>query len=302
MATPTPTARTHTSDGFIDFPYQGEVHQTYYRIFGDLENRTRPPVVALHGGPGISHDYIIPIADLTDQSYPVIMYDQIGNARSTHLPDKPPTFWTIELFIDELENLLKHFGIQDGYHIVGHSWGGILGSEFSVQRQPAGLRRLVISNSPPSIALWAESNKEINKNFPQAVQDALEKQFENREAYWNAVKEMYAFHGCRVKPFPKEVEYSLLQIFAEDADRSVDKARVLKDWTIIDRLHLVNVPTLVISARHDVGQVKIMKPFADNIPNAKWHIFQDSSHMPFWEEREAWMQLVGTFLAEKDDV
>ncbi|KAJ2984523.1 hypothetical protein NUW54_g10479 [Trametes sanguinea] len=145
-----------TQEGHIDFPYQGETHQTYYKIFGDLQNRTRPPVVVLHGGPGLSHDYLLPHYDLTEQSFPVIFYDQIGNARSTHLPDKPPTFWTIDLFLDELENLLKHFGIQDEYHIIGHSWGAMMFSEFVTRRPHTGLRKLVVE-PPPSVAVPAPS-------------------------------------------------------------------------------------------------------------------------------------------------
>ncbi|KAI0815991.1 proline-specific peptidase [Trametes gibbosa] len=292
-----PTSPAQISEGLIDFPYQGEVHQTYYKVFGDLQNRTRTPIVVIHGGPGLSHDYLLPLADLADQSCAVILYDQIGNARSTHLPDKPPTFWTIELFIDELENLLKHFGVQEEYNIVGHSWGGMLACELVVQRQPPGLRRLVISDSPPSLALWADSNKEIIQRFPQTVQDAFEKGFEDREGYWKALMEVHSIHGCRVKPFPKDLEYSLLQVYGEDADRTVGKSPILKDWTIIDRLHLIRIPTLIINGRYDIAQERIVKPFADHIPNSKWRIFEDSSHTPFWEEREEYMRFVGAFLA-----
>lgn len=218
-----PTSAQAT-DGFIDFPYEGEVHQTYYKVFGDLQDRSRTPVIVIHGGPGLSHDYLLPLADLADQSYPVILYDQIGNARSTHLPNKPPTFWTIDLFIDELENLLKHFDIKDKYHIVGHSWGGMLACEVVARRQPPGLRRLVISDSPPSTALWGQSFMELLQKFPQEVQDAIAKGFEDRERYWNALLEVYAVHGCRAKPFPKDLEYSLLQVYGEDADRTVEDA------------------------------------------------------------------------------
>jgi len=39
---------------------------------------------------------------------PVILFDQLGNSRSTHLPNKPKSFWTSDLFVDELINLLDH--------------------------------------------------------------------------------------------------------------------------------------------------------------------------------------------------
>lgn len=62
---------------------------------------------------------------------PVICYDQIGNGASTHLPNAPKEFWTPDLFMDELENLLKHLEISDNFDLVGQSWGGMYTCEGS---------------------------------------------------------------------------------------------------------------------------------------------------------------------------
>ncbi|KAL7279265.1 hypothetical protein ACG7TL_007106 [Trametes sanguinea] len=298
IVSPMSSSAIPTQEGHIDFPYQGETHQTYYKIFGDLQNRTQPPIVVLHGGPGLSHDYLLPHFDLTEQSFPVIFYDQIGNARSTHLPDKPPTFWTFDLFFDELENLLKHFDIQNEYHIIGHSWGAMMFSEFVTRRPHAGLRKLVIADAPPSIALWQKSFKELVDKFPQDVKDDLAKGLKDWEPYWKAMMKIYAVHGCRAKPFPKELEYSLLLNNSPTSDRSVATSPILKDWDVTDRLHLVDVPTLVINGRYDIAQDYVTKPWKDNIPKSRWITFEESSHTPFWEEREKYMQTVGAFLSE----
>jgi len=45
-----------------------------------------------------------PLKDLVNNSRPVILYDQIGNGRSIRLPGKPTSFWSIDLFVAELEN------------------------------------------------------------------------------------------------------------------------------------------------------------------------------------------------------
>ena len=76
-------------------------------------------------------------------------------------------------------------------------------------------------------------------------------------------------------------------------------SRILKDWTIVDRLHLVRVPTFVINGRKDISQDFVVAPFFERIPRAKWVTFENSSHTPFWEERERFMQLVGDFLKLK---
>jgi hypothetical protein len=62
----------------------------------------------------------------------VIFYDQLGAGRSTHLRDKEPGFWTVELFLAELDNLLRHLGHREGLPPLGQSWGGMLGAEHGV--------------------------------------------------------------------------------------------------------------------------------------------------------------------------
>ncbi|RDX56731.1 proline iminopeptidase [Lentinus brumalis] len=286
-------------EGHIPFAYQGETYETYYKVYGDLANRTQSPLVALHGGPGLSHDALLPISDLAGTSIPVIFYDQIGNARSTHLKDKPPTFWTIDLFIDELENLLKHFGVQDGFHVLGHSWGGILGCEFEVRRQPRGLQKLILADSLPAIDLWNASNAQLVQTFPKEVQEGLMGGMKDPKAFQGALREFHAHYGCLVKPLPAEFIYSLDQVFGENGDPTVASAPILKDWTIIDRLHLVRAPTFVINGRKDISQDFVVAPFFEGISKVKWVTFENSSHTPFWEERERFMQLVRDFLELK---
>ena len=72
-------------------------------------------------------------------SIPVIMYDQLGIGKSTHLPEKngDGEFWTVSLFLAELDNLLQHLGIQDDYDLLGQSWGGMLGACHAI-KQPKG--------------------------------------------------------------------------------------------------------------------------------------------------------------------
>ena len=77
--------------------------QTWYRVTGRLEaSGPRPPVVLLHGGPGATHDYLDAMRGLAAGVRAVVQYDQLGNGRSSHLPDRGPEFWTVDLFCAEL--------------------------------------------------------------------------------------------------------------------------------------------------------------------------------------------------------
>ena len=214
-----------SQEGTIDFPYNGETFQTFYKVFGDLKETTRTPLVVLHGGPGLSHDYLLPISDLaTTANTPVILYDQIGNARSTHLKEKPATFWTVDLFIDELENLLFHFKISDDFHLLGHSWGGILGVEFEVRRQPKGLNKFISADSLAAHNLWLKSVVELAQTLPEEVRAGLALGMKDREKYWEALLVLHSHFGCIVKPMPKQYHDTMAWVFGEHGDPTVANA------------------------------------------------------------------------------
>ena len=285
--------------------------KTWYRITGDLDSGIIPLVVA-HGGPGCTHDYLLRLTALARTGRPVIHYDQLGNGRSTHLPNADPSYWTPELFVAELDNLLTGLGIADSYHLLGQSWGGMLGAEFAVRR-PAGLRRLVIANSPASMPLWSEAAGSLRAELPAAVNETL---LEHERAgttdspeYLQAMRVFYDRHVCRVVPNPPEVAASFAAI---DNDPTVYTTMngpsefhvvgSLKTWSIIDRLPLIEVPTLIISGRYDEAAPVAVRPYFDQIPDARWRIFDASSHMPHVEETERYLSVVQSFLdgAEPD--
>jgi len=160
-------------------------------------------------GPGMAHDYLIPVRDL-QSIRPVIFYDQLGNNRSTHLPDKPRSFWTIDLFVDELVNLTDHLGISSQYDILGHSWGGMLASEFVIRRQLPGLRKLIIADSLPAMELWDKSNEIFKKELPKEVQEDLKLGFKDKIRYRKALEVHYSRHGCTLNPPPKEIASAVL--------------------------------------------------------------------------------------------
>jgi len=74
----------------------------------------------------------------------------------------------------------------------------------------------------------------------------------------------------------------------------------LKEWSVVDHLHLITAPTLLVSGRFDESTPAVNQPFFDNIPDVRWEILEQSSHMPFFEEPERYLDIVGSFLADYD--
>lgn len=187
----------------------GEPCFTYYKIIGDLSSGA-PPVVVVHGGPGSGHEYLLTFADLWQEyGLPVLFYDQIGCASSTHLPQMAGdrSFWQEQLFQDELDNLVDHLQLRrgSGFHLLGHSWGGMLGAAFA-SRQPQGLQRLVLASGLASKELAARGTRllkdQMSSDMRQALEDAESKGEYQSPAYKDALNYYQKKHVCRAEPFP----------------------------------------------------------------------------------------------------
>src|SRR6202000_1264623 len=105
------------------FRGQPETHRTWYKVVGPpAADSSKKPLLVLHGGPGCTHDYLLSLADLAGGGRPVIFYDQLGNGNSTHLPGRGADFWTVDLFVRDLQNLVHRLTLAEtGYHVLGQS-------------------------------------------------------------------------------------------------------------------------------------------------------------------------------------
>jgi L-proline amide hydrolase len=283
-------------------------NETWYRVVGDLQAGPTP-VVICHGGPGAAHDYTEPIANLSRFGRGCVLYDQVGCGKSTHLPDAPADFWTVQLFKDELSDLTRELGIAERYAVVGQSWGGMLAMEYALDH-PEGLRAIVVADSPASIPLWVEEANRLRADLPQDVQEKLTRHeadgtTESKE-YVDAVRVYYDRHLCRV-PWPDYVTRSFAQM---DEDPTVYHTMngpsefhcigSLKTWDITDRLPEISTPTLLVSGRYDEATPHIVEQIHQRIPGAQWQLFEESSHMPHVEEPDAFLETVEAFLKTVD--
>ena len=283
-------------------------NDTWYEIVGDLQSGPTP-VVICHGGPGAAHDYTEPIAELSRYGRGCVLYDQVGCGKSSHLPDAPAEFWTVQLFKDELVALTEELGIADRYAVVGQSWGGMLAMEHALDHPP-GMRAIVVADSPASIPLWVAEANRLREDLPADVQETLTKHetegTTDSQDYEDAVRVYYDRHLCRV-PWPDCVERSFAQM-AEDptvyhtmnGPSEFHCIGLLKTWDITERLPEIDVPTLLVSGRHDEATPHIVEQIHSRIPESQWQLFENSSHMPHVEEAEGFLEAVEAFLKTVD--
>jgi proline-specific peptidase len=200
----------------VSFRLGSETFQTSYTIFGDLNSGTRPLVV-LNGGPGISHNYMLPHANLhKTHGRPVILYDQLGSGASTCLRDKPAGFFTPALFVAELHNLIQHLRIGSDFDLLGQSWGVTLAIEYIAAHHPQGLKHLILTSGTASYPLWRAALADLRGRWPRDYQDIMDRHERegtiDAQEYQEGLMRFYRKHILNLEVWPEEATKSMMQM------------------------------------------------------------------------------------------
>ncbi len=132
-------------------------YRTWYRVVGEAEDPGKLPVLCLHGGPGATWHHMEPYEALAEGRR-VVFYDQLGCGNSSIEEPHDQTMWTTELYVEEVGAIRDALGL-DEVHVLGHSWGGMLGMAYAIT-QPAGLASLIVESSPNEHPVLAHGARE----------------------------------------------------------------------------------------------------------------------------------------------
>jgi proline-specific peptidase len=295
------TVTLPVSEGRI--PFAGA--ETWYRIVGQDEGPGAAPLLLLHGGPGGTHDYMEPMAELARSGRRVIFYDQLGcgNSPSPSDPDK----WTVQLFVDEVAAVREALGL-DRIHLLGQSWGGMLAFEYLLTR-PDGIASLVICDSLSSVPLWIAEADRLRTLLPEGVQETLlahERAGTTASDEYKAACDVYSDeHVCRVRPYPDYVARSFDQLPNEVYLTMWGPSEFfctgsLREWDVTTRLVEIHVPTLIVSGRYDESTPLVSRTINQGIENSEWEMLENSSHVPHVEEPERFLEVVGGWLERQE--
>ncbi len=287
------------SEGFV--PFRG--YKTWYRIVGEPEGSRKFPLLCLHGGPGMAHDYLEPLEAMGVGGRQVIFYDQLGCGNSDQPHD--PSMWTVSLFVEEVDVVRRALGLNK-VHILGQSWGGMLAMEYALTK-PAGLASLILADSPASMPQWVEEANRLRSQLPQDVQQTLARHEAagtvDSPEYEEAMMVYYRRHVCRLDPWPECVNRTFEQLAKNpevyhtmNGPSEFYVTGNLKEWNIVSRLPEIQVPTLVIGGRYDEATPAITETVHRGITDSEWVIFENSGHMPHVEETDRFLRLAGQFL------
>lgn len=262
-------------------------------------------VLLLNGGPGLPCDYLRDSHScLVDHGYRVVAFDQLGTGRSDRPTD--PALWTITRYVGEVEAVRQALGLGP-VHLIGQSWGGWLSVEYALTH-PAGLRTLVLENTAADIPhLVGELGRLREALGSETVAMMQRHEAEGTLAhpeYQAAITLLNHRHVCRLSEWPAPVRRSLDDwnmgpYETIQGPNEFTYTGNLKDWNRIPDMHAIKVPTLITVGQHDELTPACAMRMKLALPNAELRVFPNSSHMPFFEEPDAFFPVLLDFLRRR---
>ena len=259
---------------------------------------TRLPLVVIHGGPGLTWDYLEEFDALSAQGFPVIQYDQLGSGGSSATPAAQVT---LARLLDQLDAVLART-VTGPYAVLTHSSGSVIGLEHALRR-PAGLARLVLANGFAASRHIAASIARLGRALPSDQAAAIAASDFGNPAYAAGVATFYGRHVFRTAPSPG-LQRSLSAITESPAVNQRLWGRdifhlsgLYADWDVVQRLAEIAVPTLAYCGEHDEAGFECMDPITASLPGVEAVVMPGTSHVPHMEQPEATLRLVGDFLA-----
>lgn len=273
-------------------------------------NNPRIKVLLLHGGPAGTHEYFESFESFfPKEGFEFYEYDQLGSYYSDQPKDS--SLWTTEHFVEEVEQVRKALGMnKDNFYLLGHSWGGILATEYALKYQD-NIKGLIISNMMSSCPKYGKYADEVlAKQFDQSVLDSV-KLLEAKGEYTNPrymallMPNFYHKHLCRLEEWPEplnrsfahlnSVIYTLMQGPSE-----FGISGRLANWDRSADLPKITVPTLTIGAQYDTMDPEHMKWMATQVRQGRNFICPNGSHCSMWDDQPHYFPGLIQFIKDVD--
>jgi proline iminopeptidase len=294
-------------DGFVDA--NGVL--IYYTAFGQGD-----PLVVVHGGPGASHDYLLPGLLPLARTNRLVFIDERGSGKSERLED--PTGYTVEAMVEDVEAVRRELHLGK-INLLGHSYGGVLAQAYALKYQD-NLAHLVLASTFHSTRQLNEVFRKMMAAMTPELRARIEgfekaglfghgKDFEkNRypsaymEAAWG---EGYFPYLYQKHPDPGYdptdtggMSWDLYRaMWGSHGEYVIDGNLTSVEYA--DRLPALHVPTLITVGDHDESDPSIARDMQHCIPGSKLVVLPDSGHMTFVDQPKLFLSAIDDFLHGK---
>lgn len=267
----------------------------FYEIVG-----TGEPIVVVHGGPGLDHEYLQPGLDALGTRNTLIYYDQRGTGRSSAPMDESAI--SFDVFVDDIDALREALGYER-VSVLGHSFGSLIALEYA-RRYPDRTRALILMNPVEPGSRYQEETARRQEQRRSA--EVAEEMAELRESEAFAARDpatLSRFYRLAFRPIvrdPDTVEEVDLDLAGTTARQGQDVAQLLGtslgpvEWW--DRLESIEAATLVLHGRYDAPPMDMARELAEAFPLGTFEVL-DAGHFPYVEDRQGLLSAVSSFFA-----
>ncbi|MCA1600147.1 MAG: proline iminopeptidase-family hydrolase [Acidobacteria bacterium] len=269
-------------------------------------------VLLLHGGPGVTHEYL----EALDSYFPAAgieyyYYDQLGSAYSDQ--PKEPELWDLPRFVEEVEQVRQALKLdKSNFYLYGQSWGGVLAIDYALKYQQH-LKGLIISNAMASGPAYNEyANKVLMPAMDQKVlaeikQLEAKKDFENPRYMELLLPHHYVHHILRMpaEAWPDPVNRTFKHLnpavyIPMQGPSELGLSGKLLDWDRTNDLPKITPPTLVIGAKYDTMDPAHMEMMAKKVQRGRYLFCPQGSHLALYDDQKVYVEGLIKFILDVD--
>ncbi|MEB3342415.1 alpha/beta fold hydrolase [Okeania sp.] len=258
----------------------------------------KPIAFVIHGGPGADHTSYKPSFSRLSQKLQLVYFDHRGQGRSARGPKET---YTLENNVEDMEALRQYLGLEK-IVIIGTSYGGMVALSYAV-RYPENVQSLIVIATAGSSRFLelakvnlAEKGTPEQQAIAQFLWDGNFKNEAQLKEYFQIMMPMYSMTYKSEIPGKSQSQ----TILSPDAI-NVAFGGFLRSYNVLDKLHKITAPTLVIAGKHDwICPPELSAEIATAIPNADLRIFENSGHLIRVDELEALLDAIIGFVVYKE--
>jgi len=283
------------------------------------QDKTKPVILFLHGGPGDVVLGLLPfqvyVGKELEKDFVMVYLHQRGLVNSSPVPDSTQR---IENHILDVENVIQFLTKKMNRNkvlLMGHSWGGLLGTLYLMQNDSKVEKFIAIAspfnfekNNQESFKYtmeWAKSQQNQKAITELSGQAAPPINTFNKllvKSKWAS----QAFGGIAanisMKKIIDETDYKELKKEWQLKTMSVAKTMFnsLNDIKIESDINKINIPILFIAGKNDanVPPPTVKEAFSNYRNEKEFLLFENSHHLVFVDEPELFLTQTKQFIAK----
>ena len=272
----------------------------YYKFFKSKEEKA--VLMTMHGGPGMSHDYMLPVSDLASKQISVLFYDQFGCGRSEEPQDLSK--FSIDYGVDEAEEVRRTLFSDRKVFLLGSSYGGALALAYSLKHQDK-LHGLILSGALSSVPFTVMEMHRLVNELPDWAKNAINSSQAGDNTspeYQKAIDLFYHRHFLRLENYPEPVLQSLKYAEERNVYRIMNGPNeftitgTISGWDITEKISSIKIPTLITTGEYDEVTPKIAEILNNKINGSKLIVFKGCSHLTMWEKRSEYNSTLAEFI------